>query len=68
MSRGTLVEALARSSAGFMGSDVAERNRRIAERFIEGILDGRLDVVDQLCAPGSSTTRRRRKLATGSTE
>jgi hypothetical protein len=51
-----------------MGSDVAERNRRIVERFIEGILDGRLDVVDQLCAPGSSTTRRRRKLATGSTE
>lgn len=35
-----------------MGSDVAERNRRIVERFIEGILDGRLDVVDQLCAPG----------------
>ena len=35
-----------------MGSDVAERNRRIVERFIEGILDGRLDVVDQLCDPG----------------
>lgn len=34
-----------------MGSDVAERNRRIVERFIEAILDGRLDVVDQLCAP-----------------
>jgi hypothetical protein len=35
-----------------MGSDVAERNRRIVERFIEGILDGPLDVVDQLCDPG----------------
>ena len=35
-----------------MGNDVAERNRRIVERFIEGILDGQLDVVDQLCDPG----------------
>ena len=32
-----------------MGSEAAERNRRIVERFIEGVLEGRLDVIDELC-------------------
>lgn len=32
-----------------MGSEAAERNRRIVERFIDGVLEGRLDVIDELC-------------------
>ncbi len=32
-----------------MGSEAAERNRRIVQRFIEGVLEGRLDVIDELC-------------------
>ena len=35
-----------------MGSEEAVRNRRIVERFIEGVLEGRLNVVDELCDPG----------------
>ena len=32
-----------------MGSEAAEQNLRIVERFIEGVLEGRLDVIDELC-------------------
>jgi predicted ester cyclase len=35
-----------------MGCEEAVRNRRIVERFIEGVLEGRLNVVDELCDPG----------------
>jgi len=36
-----------------MGSEAAEQNRRIVERFItEGVMEGRLDVFDELCDPG----------------
>ena len=35
-----------------MGSEAAEQNRRLVERFIKGIIEGRLDVVDELCDPG----------------
>ena len=35
-----------------MGSEAAEQNRRVVERFIKGIIEGRLDVVDELCDPG----------------
>ena len=36
-----------------MGSETAEQNRRIVERFItEGVMEGRLDVFDELCDPG----------------
>ena len=36
-----------------MASEMAERNRRIVERFIAGgVLEGRLDVIDDLCDPG----------------
>ena len=32
-----------------MGSGVAEQNRRVIERFIEGVLEDRLEVIDELC-------------------
>jgi predicted ester cyclase len=36
-----------------MVSEMTEGNRRIVERFIaEGVLEGRLDVFDELCDPG----------------
>jgi predicted ester cyclase len=36
-----------------MASEMTERNRRILERFIaEGVLEGRLDVFDELCDRG----------------
>ena len=36
-----------------MASEMTERNRRIVERLIaEAVLDGRLDVIDELCDPG----------------
>ena len=36
-----------------MAGEIAERNRRIVERFLtEGVLEGRLDVFDELCDPG----------------
>ena len=35
-----------------MLSEAAEQNRRIVERFVtEGIIEGRLDVLDELCDP-----------------
>jgi predicted ester cyclase len=34
-----------------MGSEVAEQNRRVIERFIEGVLEDRLEVMDELCDP-----------------
>jgi predicted ester cyclase len=36
-----------------VASEIAERNRRIVERFLtEGVLGGRFDVFDELCDPG----------------
>ena len=36
-----------------MASEASEQNRRIVERFItEGVMEGRLDVFDELCDPG----------------
>jgi len=51
-----------------MASEIAERNRRIVERFLtEGVLAGRLDVFDELCDPASSTMPQRRRPARAST-
>ena len=30
-----------------MGSEAAEQNRRVVERFIKGIIEGRLEVVEE---------------------
>jgi predicted ester cyclase len=36
-----------------MDSDAADRNRRVIERFIaEVVMEGRVDVLDELCDPG----------------
>jgi hypothetical protein len=52
-----------------MLSEAAEQNRRIVERFVtEGIIEGRLDVLDELCDPSVTIMRRRHRLAKVSRE
>ena len=46
-----------------MGSEVAEQKRRVIERFIEGVLEGRLEVLDELCDPGLINHAARRRPA-----